>query len=494
MTHHTPKDPPTSDAAGRARTAAQRTAAQPPVAQSGNDPVETATTVAPKLSHWAVLAIAVPIMISNATTPLVGYADTVVIGRLGSEVLMGAVAIAANIFNYLYWVFGFLRMGTTGLTAQAAGAEDWSEVAAHLGRAVAIAVTLGLTLIVLQAVLGPLAFWLMGASQQVTNAAWDYFTIRIWSAPAALTNFALLGWFIGLGRADIAFALQLILNLTNIALAVLLVLVFGWGVPGVGLAILVAEVVAAVIGLVLAALRLSARGAAPELSRILNAVQIKRTFALNADIMIRTFCLLFAFAFFTSQGARAGDLTLAVNALLFSMAMIATYLLDGFAFAAETLVGQAIGARDRKRFREAVTLTTIWAAIAAVTLAALTLVAGHLMIDFAATNTDVRDTARVFLTWAALLPLVGVWCFQLDGIYIGATQSAEMRNMMIVSLVVYLASAAALVPALGNHGLWLALFVFFIVRALTLVWRFPVLMRKTFPAPTGDQPRPVTAT
>jgi len=486
VTRHTPEDPPSSGAV--------QAPAQSLTDPAGAEPVTSSNVVAPKLSHWAVLAIAVPIMISNATTPLVGYADTVVIGRLGSEVLMGAVAIAANIFTYLYWVFGFLRMGTTGLTAQAAGADDWSEVAAHLGRAVAIAVTLGLGLIVLQAVLGPLAFWLMGASEQVTNAAWAYFTIRIWSAPAALTNFALLGWFIGLGRADIAFALQLILNLTNIALAVLLVLVFGWGVPGVGLAILVAEIVAAVIGLGLAAFRLRARGVAPELHRILNAAQIKRTFALNADIMIRTFCLLFAFAFFTSQGARAGDLTLAVNALLFSMAMIATYLLDGFAFAAETLVGQAIGARDRKRFLEAVTLTTIWAAVAAVTLAVTTFGAGHLMIDFAATNADVRDTARVFLTWAALLPLVGVWCFQLDGIFIGATQSAEMRNMMIVSLVVYLAAAATLVPMLGNHGLWLALFVFFIVRAITLVWRFPVLMRKTFPATPSDHPRPISAT
>lgn len=419
-------------------------------------------------------------MLSNATTPLVGYADTVVIGRLGSETLMGAVAISANVFNYIYWVFGFLRMGTTGFTAQAVGADDADEVAASLGRAAVIAVGMGFIFVLTQGLLGPLAFWLMGSSDAVTENALTYFQIRIWGAPAALMNFALVGWFIGLARADIAFVLQLILNLVNIALAVLFVSVFEMRVAGVGYAVLIAEIMAVVAGLWIARRELQRRGASFSIARLSDGKRLAKFFGVNRDIMIRTLCLLFAFAFFTSQSARTDDMTLAVNALLFSIAMICTYLLDGFAFAAETLVGRSTGARNAAMFDEAVRLSTIWAGIVALLLALAVFLAGGLMIDFAATNEDVRTNARIFLIWAALLPLVGVWCFQLDGIFIGATQSVDMRNMMLISVAVYLAAAFALMPLFGNHGLWLALYVFFIVRAVTLYFRMPKLRRDAF--------------
>jgi MATE family multidrug resistance protein len=435
------------------------------------------------LSHLQVLAIAAPIMLSNATTPLVGYADTVVIGRLGSETLMGAVAISANVFNYIYWIFGFLRMGTTGFTAQAVGADDPDEIAASLGRAGAIALGMGVVFILIQGVLGPFAFWLMGSSEGVTRNALIYFEIRIWGAPAALMNFALVGWFIGLSRADIAFVLQLILNLVNIGLAVLFVQVFDLGVAGVGYAVLVAEIVAVTAGLLIARRELKRRGGGLDLARLRDAKRLAKFFGVNRDIMMRTLCLLFAFAFFTSQSARTDDTTLAVNALLFSIAMICTYLLDGFAFAAETLVGKSIGARDPAMFNDAVRLSTIWAGIVAIVLATGVLFGGPWMIDFAATNTDVREAARVFLIWAALLPLVGVWCFQLDGIFIGATQSVDMRNMMLISLAVYLAAAFPLMTVFGNHGLWLALYVFFLIRALTLLLRMPKLRRDAFGSP-----------
>ena len=442
--------------------------------------VTETNSAAKGLTHWQIFLLAGPIMLSNATTPLVGYADTAVIGRLGSETLMGAVAVAAIIFNQIYWIFGFLRMGTTGFTAQAHGAEDWDEVAAFLGRAVSIAVGCGLLLVTAQTAISALAFWLMSASDGVTSSAMPYFQIRIWGAPAALINFALVGWFIGLGRADIAFVLQLILNLTNIALAIIFVLVASWGVPGVGLAILVAEVLAAIIGLLMARRTLNANGARVLLRRLTDTHQLKRMFAVNGDIMIRTFCLLFAFAIFTREGAQAGDLTLAINALLFSIAMIATYLLDGFAFAAETFVGKAVGARAPDRFDEAIRMTTIWAAIVACVMASAILIGGGWMIDLAATKPEVREGARAYLWWAALVPIVGVWCFQLDGIFIGATQSRDMRNMMLISFAVYLVAAFTLTQIFGNHGLWLALYVFFIVRAVTLYARLPALRRTVF--------------
>lgn len=431
-------------------------------------------------SNLEILAIALPITLSNATTPLVGYADTVVIGRLGSETLMGGVAIASNIFNYIYWMFGFLRMGTTGLTAQALGAANRGEIAANLWRALLIALVAGTGLVVLQGLIGPFALWAMGASAGVQAAADTYFTIRIWGAPAALANFALVGWLIGLGRADVAFILQLVLNIINIGLAVLLVSVFELGVAGVGYAVLIAEVIAAAAGIVIALRDLDRRNARAGRRQILDTPALLRTFALNRDILIRTACLLFAFAFFHSQGARAGDLTLASNALLFSLAMICTYMLDGFAFAAESLVGHAVGAHHRAGFRTTVLQSTTWAVIASLVLTAIMLIGGPFFIDFATTSEDVRAAARTYLLWAAFLPIVGVWCFQLDGIFIGATQSADMRNMMIISLVVYLIAASLLLPSLGNDGLWLALYVFFITRAVALGVRYPVMERRLF--------------
>ncbi|MEO1695559.1 MAG: MATE family efflux transporter, partial [Pseudomonadota bacterium] len=406
--------------------------------------------------------------------------DTAVIGQLGSETLMGAVAIAAIVFNQIYWVFGFLKMGTSGFTAQASGANDWSEIAAHLSRASLIGIVLGIALIATQALVGPLLLWLMGASDGVAASAMVYFDIRIWGAPAALVNFALLGWFIGLGRSDIVFWLQLLLNVTNIGLAILFVISFGWGVAGAGLSILLAELIALAAGLAVAVRFLRAEGAELERHQVFDAVELKRMFAVNGDIMIRTFCLLFAFAVFTRQGAVAGDLTLAINALLFSIAMISAYLLDGFAFAAETFVGRSVGARDRRAFDRAVELTTLWAAIFAVIITVALFAFGGWMIELAAVKPEIRDGAMALLAFAACVPLVGVWCFQLDGVFIGATQSRDMRNMMLISLAVFVVTAWGLVAAFGNIGLWLALYVFFVVRAITLYARLHAVRDRAF--------------
>jgi MATE family multidrug resistance protein len=433
-----------------------------------------------RLTHRDVAVVALPITLSNATTPLVGFVDTAVIGQLGEAHLIGGVAIAANIFNAIYWGFGFLRMGTTGLTAQAAGASDSTEIAANLFRALLVAGLAGALIVLLQVPLARGALWFMGASSAVEVAARDYYDMRIWAAPAGLANFALLGWFIGLGRAGVAFWLQIVLNLLNVGLAILFVLGLGWGVAGAGLAALIAEWSAAVLGFALAFRELKARSATANRLAVLDVGRLKKMFAVNRDIMIRTFCVLGAFLFFTAQSAQTNDVTLAANAVLMSMAAIAVYLLDGFAFAAETLVGQAIGAATRERFREAVALSTVWAGGFGLVTTAVLWLSGPAVIDMMTASEDVRAAARTYLFWAALTPIVGVWCFQLDGIFIGATRTADMRNMMILSLLIYIAAWAVLKPAFANHGLWAALHVFYVVRALTLWARFPALERAAF--------------
>jgi len=434
-----------------------------------------------RLSHRDVVAIALPITLSNATTPLVGFVDTLAIGQLGAAHLIGGVAIAANIFNAIYWGFGFLRMGTTGLTSQAVGAADRTEVAANLFRALLIAGIAGALVILLQGPLARGALWFMGASSNVEAAARAYYDVRIWAAPAGLANFALLGWFIGLGRAGIAFWLQLWLNLLNVGLAYLFVIHYGLGVEGAGLAALIAEVTAAAVGIAVAWRELAARGAGAGWTAVLDATRLNRMVAVNVDITIRTFCVLGAFLFFTAQSAQTNDLTLAANAVLTSMATIAVYLLDGFAFAAETLIGQSIGAGSRARFREAMWLSTIWAGVFGVVLSVGLWLGGPAIIDVMTTSVEVRETALQYLVWAALTPIVGVWCFQLDGVFIGATRTADMRNMMILSFLVYVGAWAVLKPLFANHGLWAALHVFYVVRAASLLARLPALQRATFP-------------
>jgi multidrug resistance protein, MATE family len=435
-----------------------------------------------------VLAIAAPMIFSNVTTPLIGVVDTAVIGQLGAAHLIGAVAVGATIFTFFYWAFGFLRMGTTGLTAQASGAERNREVLATLYRALLVAGTAGVAIILLQWPIAEAAFALMGASPDVDKAARTYFVIRIWSAPAALANYALVGWFIGLGRAGMAFRLQLLLNLTNIGLDTLFVLGFGWGVAGVAAGTLIAETGAALVGLAVALH--AASGLRIRLWRVFNAAKLRRMIAVNGDIMIRTLSLLFAFSFFTAQGARAGDLILAANAILMHFLSVSAYFLDGVAYATEALTGKAIGARNRVRFADAVRLSSIWAAVLSCALGSAFWLGGGWLIDVITLNEVVRDLARTYLSWAALAPVIGVACFQLDGIFIGATRTRDMRNMMLVSLVIYLLAWAALTPPLGNHGLWAALMTLFVARAMTLAAHLPALMRDAFKDGSSSTAKP----
>ena len=317
---------------------------------------------------------------------------------------------------------------------------------------------------------------LTGGSTEVQTATGDYFGVRILSAPATLANYALVGWLIGLARANLALVLQLFLNIINIALAILLVLVAGKGVKGAALAAVFAEYAAVLAGLLIARHILGRRQG--KRAALFEARAFRRLIAVNGDIMIRTICLMFAFTFFAAQGARLGDVALAANSVLRSLSDLSAYVLDGFAFAAEVLVGQAVGAGSFGRFRQAVYLSSIWAAALALAVSLAFWVAGLFLIELMTTTPSVRQAAHEFLPWAAMTPILGVACFQLDGIFIGATRTADMRNMMIVSLAVFLAAWALLTPAFGNHGLWASLMIFYIVRAATLGLRYPALERR----------------
>jgi MATE family multidrug resistance protein len=428
------------------------------------------------LSHRAVLAIAGPIMISNVSTPLLGVVDTAVVGQAPDPAYIGAVALGALVFNFVFWGFGFLRMGTTGLTAQALGAADVAELRASLGRAALIAVAVGIGLIALQWPIRAAAFALLEGSPRVEGLARGYFDIRIWSAPATLLNYALLGWFIGLGRARMALLLQLLLNLTNMALDAFFVLGLGMGVQGVALGTLLAEVVAAATGLVIAARHLRHFGGDWDYERLLAGDRLRRTIAVNGDIMVRSLALIVAFVWFMAQGAKQGDEVLAANAVLMHFIAIAAFFLDGLAFAAEALVGKAVGAAERTGLLAAARITTRWAAGVALLASAVFALVGPGIVDLLATDEGVRATARTYLPWAAFAPLIGVWCFQLDGIFIGATRTVQMRNAALVSLAIFLTAWWALQP-FGNHGLWAALYVHYAARAVTLFYCLPALVR-----------------
>lgn len=428
------------------------------------------------LTHRLILKIVVPAMLSNVSTPLIGVVDTAVVGQIPDAAYIGAAAIGGLIFTMVFWSFGFLRMGTTGLTAQALGSRDSAEMAAVLGRSLLVALAAGIALIVLQWPIRESAFAAVHASVRVEGLARGYFDIRIWAAPATLANYALLGWFIGLGRTDLGLVLQLILNLTNMALDMLFVLGFGWDVRGVALGTCMAEMCAAVIGIAIALRHMRGMDGHWSVRRILVPAQMKRTFTVNGDIMVRTLALIAAFLWFASQGARQGDVVLAANSILLQFISVAAYFLDGFAFATEALVGRAVGAAHRAGLTLAVKMTTAWAAGVAVLVSIVIASCGHWLIDRLTVDLAARAAARIYLPWAAGVPILGVWAFQLDGIFIGATRTAEMRNAMLVSLGIYVGAWWLLRP-FGNHGLWAAFYVHYLARTATLLRYYPRLVR-----------------
>ena len=433
-----------------------------------------------RVTHRSVLTVAVPIMLSNVSEPLIGVVNTAVIGQLKEPYYIGAIAVGALIFSFIFWGFGFLRMSTGGLSAQALGAGDRTELVAVLIRALMIGLAAGIGLVLLSPLIREAAFNLVGGSPEIRAHGETYFNYRIFAAPAALSNYCVMGWFIGQSRAKLAFVVQLFLNLTNMALSAFFVLGLGMTSYGVGLAALIAEWSAVTLALVLAAMILRGMGTHISWPRILDPVRLKRTLLMNGDVMIRTLCLVFAFTFFTARGARAGDVVVAANAVLLNLFEVSAYLIDGFAYASEALVGQSVGARNRQRFRAAVWLTSVWAMVLGIVCSLIIWVFGPTLVDLMTLSPEVRETARTYLPWVAVSPVLGVICFQFDGIFTGAMATKDMRNMMIVSLGVFMLAWWTLEGRYGNHGLWAALNIFFIARGITFATRMPSLERRAF--------------
>lgn len=429
-----------------------------------------------RLTHRRVLRIAWPIVLSNATIPLLGIVDTGVIGQLGQAAPIGAVGVGAVILTAIYWIFGFLRMGTSGLTAQARGAGDLPEVAAMLTRSLLIGAAGGVLVVLVHVPLFAGAFALAPASAEVERLAQDYMNVRVWSAPAMIALFGMTGWLIAMERTTAVLVIQLVMNSLNIALNLWFVLGLDWGVTGVAWATFAAEW--AGLGCAFYLCRDAFR--VPDWRNwalVFDAARLWRIATVNTDILIRSALLEVVMLSFIFLGSDLGDVTLAANQVLVQFLHVSSYVMDGFAFAAEALVGQAMGARAAGEVRRASLLTSQWGVGAGLILALGFALLGGSAIDALATSETVREAGRSYLPWMVATPIFGAAAWMLDGIFIGATRTRDMRNMMVLSLAVYGAALAALVPFLGNHGLWAALLVSFAVRGLTLGLRYPALER-----------------
>jgi MATE family multidrug resistance protein len=434
------------------------------------------------LTHRRLLNIAVPVVLANVTVPLLGAVDTAVVGQMGEAAPIGAVGLGAVILTGLYWIFGFLRMGTTGLTSQAIGAGDRPEADALLTRALLIAFAAGAGIIALQVPLFAGAFLLAPASDEVEAMARDYMAIRVWSAPALIALYGITGWLIAAERTRAVLAIQLVMNGMNIALDLWFVLGLGWGVPGVAVATFLAEWSGFAVGLWFCRDAIL-RGHWKDWPRVFDAARLRRMGVVNGDILIRSLLLQGIFISFLFLGAGFGDVPLAANQVLLQFLHITAYAMDGFAFGAETLVGQAMGARRRAALRRAARLASLWGLGTGAAFAAAFAIAGPSIIDVMTTAEPVREAARDYLPWVVLAPFLGAAPWMLDGIFIGATRTRDMRNMMAVSAAIYAAAALALTPAFGNHGLWAALIVSFVARGLTLWLRYPALEAEADRAP-----------
>ncbi|MCV2893114.1 MATE family efflux transporter [Lentibacter sp. XHP0401] len=428
------------------------------------------------ITNRRVLKIAIPILLANVTIPVLGAVDTAVVGQIPDAAPIAAVGVGAVILSAIYWVFGFLRMGTTGLTSQAAGRGEAGEVAALLTRALMIGLAGGVFFILIQPLLIWGAFRLSPASGEVEGLAETYMRIRIWSAPAAIAMYGITGWLIAQERTREVLWIQLIMNGVNVGLDLLFVLSFGWGVAGVAWATFIAEWSGLVFGLWMCreAFRHSAWR---DWARVFDRIKLKRMAVVNTDIMIRSLLLQGIFVSFLLLGGRFGDVTLAANQVLLQFLHITGYALDGFAFAAEALVGQAYGAAAVARVRRAAVLTSMWALGLGVFMALAFWAFGPMMIDVMTKAPEVQAEARSYLPWMIAAPVIIVGLTQFDGIFIGATRTADMRNMMFVAFVIYVVAAWMLMPLMQNHGLWLALHISFIARAGSLALRYPALER-----------------
>ncbi|MDZ7644274.1 MAG: MATE family efflux transporter [Woeseiaceae bacterium] len=413
-----------------------------------------------------VWRIAAPLVVSNVSVPLLGMVDTGVTGHLEDASYLGAVAIGGAVFSFLYTGVNFLRMGTTGIAAQACGARDDDALRTALGQALVVAAGIALVLLLLRTPLAELGIGLLGPDPGIAPHARDYIGIRIWSAPATLAGYALIGWFIGLQNARVPLYIVLVTNVTNIALDLLFVVVFDFRVQGVAAASVIAEYTGAATGFAFVAAELRRRGGRWHRARLTSVRAYAAFFAINAHLFVRTMALVFTFAFITSQGARLGTLVLAANAVLMNLQHLLSFALDGLAHAAEALAGRAVGEKNTAALQRAVTLTLRWSLAVAAGFSLVYALGGPVAIRLLTDLPGVRGAALEYLPWMVVSPLVSVWSFLYDGVFVGATRARAMRDIMLVSAFGVFMPAWYLLLPLGNHGLWLAFTLFMASRGV----------------------------
>jgi MATE family multidrug resistance protein len=432
-----------------------------------------------EVTNRLMLAITVPVMLASLTTPLLGLVDTAVVGQLGDPHLLGGLAIGALVFDFLFSTMNFLRSGTTGLVAQAMGRHDNVEQQAVFWRAIGIALVAGLVFIVATPFILAGAVSFMNPDKSVTDAMSTYISIRLLSSPMALGNYVVLGLLLGQGKAMQGLYLQLLLNGINIAMTIWLGLILGWGVAGIATGTLIGESVALIVGLFMIYRQFRAVPN-PSRARIFDMHEIRRMFMVNRDIMLRSFLLLIAYAYFTRAGTSAGAVTLATNAVLMNFLLISGYLIDGVTTAAEQISGRAVGAHYRPAFDRGIKLSFLWGIVLASLMALFFLAFGNTIVAFLIKAPEVQAMASIYMPWAALAPVVGLLAFHMDGVFIGATWSRDMRNMMLLSLIGYFAAYFILPKFFGNHGLWLALHLFLGLRGISLLSILPSRARLQF--------------
>jgi MATE family multidrug resistance protein len=440
------------------------------------------------MSYWyrRVFLLAIPLILSNLTQPLLSTVDTILSGHLPGPAALGGVSLGGTFFNSIFWTFGFLRMATNGLVAQSFGAGDEDALLHHFGRALLTAILIGSAILLFQRPLISVALDLLGAGPGVRQNAQLYCGIRIWSAPAALANYTILGYLLGRQRARTALILQAVINVVNVLVALWLVVGRHWGVDGIATATLSAEWTGCILGLaILAASGVSAsrlHWSGLRWSELVDGPSLRRLFALNRDIFLRTLSLVAAYAWFARVGARSGDAILAANAVLLNFHWIAAYGLDGFANATEALVGEAVGADRRQDYRSVLKATATSAFAVAILVSLVYLAFGRQIIAVFTNQAAIQTLAAHYLPWVIVLPVVSVWSFLFDGIFIGATRASELRDSMLISFVGFLGLAIVLSWKFGNDGLWAAMLAFMALRGLTLGLRLPGVERKVFPA------------
>lgn len=424
-------------------------------------------TLAFDVTHRLVLAIAIPMTLGFMTTPLLGITNTAVVGHMGDPEALAGLAIGAMLFDLIMGSFNFLRASTTGLTAQALGRRDAHEQQAVFWRAIVSALGCGLALLVLSPLLIVVGLKLMGAEGRIAEATSTYFSIRILAAPATLANYALLGFVLGRGQGRTGLLLQALINGINILLSIYLGLSLDWGVSGVAWGTMAGETAGALAGLFIV-LRGFNGADRPGRTEIFSRNRLAELFALNRDILIRTFVLIGSFAIMTRIGTSFGAITLAANAVLMNFFLLSGYYLDGLANAAEQITGRAIGAQYRPAFDRGLKLTIFWSFGLAAIISGFFYFAGPYLISVLTSSPEVQAAAETYLPWAAVTGLTGALAFLMDGVFIGATWSVDMRNRMLMSFAGYLAMLAIFVPMFGNHGLWLAMNAFLLLRGFFL--------------------------